>query len=246
MMGLKEAIEYLINKGEENAIPYIEEIGGHTYSTKELLCYDEPIYKAKPLVAHTLTALIAYLFGRKEELKESMIIHVLNPQEVELISGLDEERCRETLFKVCTEPHGFLFDRYYNQENFIVNMQTAFKMTDDLKLILQVAGNVEEKTVANYGDDGTSQKATVSHGIAGKKDVIVPNPVVLKPYRTFMEIDQPESKFVFRISSGEDRPRFKLVEADGGLWKHEAIERICEYIHNMVPEDLKGRITIIG
>ena len=243
---IKEAIEYLINKGEENAIPYVEEIEGHTYSTKELLCYDAPIYKAKPLVAHTLTALISYLFGRKEELRDSMIIHVLNPHEVELISGLDDERGRETLFRVCTEQHGFAFDRYYNQENFIINMQTAFKSTGDLKLILQVAGNVEEKTVANYGDDGISQKATVSHGIAGKKDVIVPNPVVLKPYRTFMEVDQPESKFVFRISSGEDSPRFKLVEADGGIWKYDAVERICEYIIKMLPEDLKDRITVIG
>ena len=38
------------------------------------------------------------------------------------------------------------------QEAFVINMQTAFKQSDETELILSVAGNVENKTVANYGD----------------------------------------------------------------------------------------------
>ena len=53
---------------------------------------------------------------------------------------------------------------------------------------------MENKTVANYGDDGVSQKATITKGIAGKEDVIVPNPVTLRPYRTFLEVEQPEKQ----------------------------------------------------
>ena len=34
-------------------------------------------------------------------------------------------------------------------------------------------------------------------------DVIVPNPVKLRPYRTFAEIEQPESSYVFRIKDGD-------------------------------------------
>ena len=89
-------------------------------------------------------------------------------------------------------------------------MQTAFEQTKETAIILTVAGNVENKTIANYGDDGTSQKATISKGIAGKEDVIVPNPVILRPYRTFLEVEQPESKFIFRIKEGRDgTPMFK-------------------------------------
>lgn len=32
---------------------------------------------------------------------------------------------------------------------------------------------------------------------------IIPNPVRLIPYRTFLEVEQPESEFVFRITEGE-------------------------------------------
>lgn len=243
--GLRDAIEYLIEQGADSAKPEVLEIKGQTYCTKALKLYKEPSYKARPLTAHTLTALIDYLEGKVEELRDTMIIHVKSPTKVSLLSGLDHERERETLFEVETNPNGFQFDRWYDQENFIINMQTAFVPTGETALILAVAGNVEDKTVANYGDDGMTQKATISRGIAGKEDVIVPNPVTLKPFRTFLEVDQPESKFVFRIH-GEGEPQFKLIEADGGLWRYTAVADICQYIKDNIPGSLKQRITVIG
>ena len=196
---LRDAIQLLLDVGEDMAKPEVLEIAGKTYCTKNLQRYDRE-EMAVPLTARSLTSLLDYLAERSEELRESMIIHVESPTKVRLLSGLIKERQREELFCVETYPNGFQFDRYYSQEDFVINMQTAFQQTDETKLILAVAGNVENKTVSNYGDDGTSQKATISRGIAGKADVEVPNPVRLQPYRTFLEVDQPESKFVFRIS----------------------------------------------
>ena len=85
-------------------------------------------------------------------------------------------------------------------------------MNQDLQTILKVSGNVEAKTTANYGDDGISQKTTIKQGIASKTDVIVPNPVTLVPYRTFLEVEQPPSEFVFRIRDINSEPAFKLME----------------------------------
>ena len=56
-----------------------------------------------------------------------MIIHVESPTKVRLLSGLTQERNREELFRVGTNPNGFDFDHYYDQEAFVINMQTAFK-----------------------------------------------------------------------------------------------------------------------
>ena len=200
---------------------------------------------ARPLTATSLSSLIDYISGKQKELRDSMIIHVESPTKVRLISGLTKERNREELFCVTTNSNGFEFDHAYDQERFIINMQTAFEQTDETALILTVAGNVESKTVANYGDDGTSQKATISKGIAGKKDVLVPNPVILRPYRTFLEVEQPESKFIFRIKEGDNgQPFFKLIEADGGIWKYEAVASIKEYLQENINPALG--ITIIG
>ena len=243
---LRDAIDYLVDLAEEAKEPKVVDIAGKTYCDKSLRRYDKE-EKAEPLTATSLNSMLDYINGKSDELCESMIIHVESPTSVRLISGLDKERDREELFRVTTNPNGFVFDSYYDQERFIINMQTAFQQSEETALILTVAGNVEKKTVANYGDDGTSQKATISKGIAGKEDVIVPNPVTLKPYRTFLEVDQPESKFIFRIGEGKyGEPLFKLVEADGGLWKYDAVRAIKDYVRENLDPEFSSRITVIG
>ena len=85
-------------------------------------------------------------------------------------------------------------------------------------------------------------------GVASKSDVIVPNPVFLAPYRTFQEIEQPFSNFVFRMAD-KQTPAFSLIEAEGGVWKNEAVSRIKEYFKKALadmPEEIQNRIVIIG
>lgn len=62
--------------------------------------------------------------------------------------------------------------------------------------------------------------------------VVVPNPVTLAPYRTFVEVKQPESKFVFRMRKSEEGPQAALFEADGGAWKIEAMQRVKEFLED--------------
>lgn len=244
---LRDAFGYLVGLGEEGAEPKVIEIGGKIYCNKSLQRYAKED-KAEPLKAASLTAMVDYINQNSEELKEHMIIHVVSPDNVVLMSNLNVERDREYLFESYTNKNGFQFDNYYDQEDFIINMQTAFQETEDLKILLQVAGNVENNATANFGDDGVSQKTTIKKGIASKIDVKVPNPVILAPYRTFLEVEQPVSAFVFRIGEGRGgEPTFKLVGADGGLWKYEAVNRIKEYLRTQLVGPINtNKITIIG
>ena len=44
-------------------------------------------------------------------------------------------------------------------------------------------------------------------------------------------------------------PEFKLVEAEGGIWKTEAVRKIKDYLELVLSEqdmELRNRITIIG
>lgn len=64
-------------------------------------------------------------------------------------------------------------------------------LSSDRDVLIKFAGNVEQKNSATFSDDGKTQVATMNVGVASKSDVIVPNPVLLAPYRTFQEIEQP-------------------------------------------------------
>lgn len=249
MEGLREAIEYITELAETAAAPEVLEIKGRTYCTKRLERYDkEP--QARRIEATTLTALMDYIRENKEELRERMIIQVTSPREVRLFSGLTEERDREELFRTEAMVPEFSYGREYEQKEFMVKIQSCFEkgLADDQEAVQYLAGNIDASQEATYSDNGTTQLCVVKTGVANKENAMVPNPVTLTPYRTFVEIEQPESEFVFRIEQRGGAPLFKLIEADGGRWKNEAMLRIKDYILNeMEREPVEGvKITVIA
>lgn len=245
MEGLREALQYITGLKAESMDPKVVEINGDTYCDKQLTRYHRFPF-ADAINISTLTALVDYIKGKPEELRESMILHVESPTTVRLYSGLIDERKREHLIRAEAIINQFSFDHAYDQERFLIELQANFLETEDLKTIMQVAGNIKSGTTANYSDDGVSQKTTVKMGVE-LNDVIVPNPVKLRPYRTFAEIEQPESSYVFRIMDTDRGPAFKLVEADGGLWKNGTMKKIKEYLEYELAEELKEHhITVIA
>lgn len=229
--GLKEALQYVNGLKEESMKPIVTEIAGKTYCNKELMRYGREDL-AKAIHVNTLSAMVDYITGKREELREKMILHIVSPKEV--------------LFVCDAIVNEFQFDKYYDQERFLIELQANFAENDDLKTIMQVAGNIQAGTTASYSDDGISQKTTIKTGVQ-RVDVQVPNPVKLIPYRTFAEIEQPSSLYVFRVKDdGNGAPMFKLVEADNGLWKHAAMLKIKDYFECELADAYKENLTIIA
>lgn len=95
--GLKEALQYVNKLKEESMQPIVTEIAGKTYCNKDLERYGMEDM-ARAIHVNTLSAMVDYITGKKEELRKKMILHIISPKKVELYSGLLPERRRETLF----------------------------------------------------------------------------------------------------------------------------------------------------
>ncbi|MDD3140742.1 MAG: hypothetical protein PHX08_17475 [Lachnospiraceae bacterium] len=80
------------------------------------------------------------------------------------------------------------------------------------------------------------QRITIKTGITQVADDIIPNPVTLRPYRTFTEVTQPESQFIFRMKDGRECLLCGLFEADGGAWNKVAMDNIKKYLSNELKE----------
>ncbi len=221
---IKEALEYIVGL----KTPVITEIDGNTYSDKPLNRISYVPY-AKTIGMKTLTSLVEYIKANIDSMSERMIVHVISPTEVHLYSSLDADRKREYLVEVNAELPDFRFGSFIDHENFVIALQSKFAPNEDRDLVLKFAGTVEDGTVAEYGDDGVTQKATIKTGVASKADAVVPNPVNLIPYRTFLEVQQPASDFIFRMKSSCG-VQCAIFEADGGAWKNEAMSRIKNYL----------------
>ena len=195
---------------------------------------------------NTLSSLIDYIKANVDEMSGKMIIHVQSPTLVQMYSELDYERKREYMVEVNASVPDFRFNQFSDHEPFCINLQSKFidDPETDRALLLKFAGTVEAGTVAEYGDDGVTQKATVKTGIASKGEAIVPSPVTLKPFRTFVEVEQPLSNFVFRMKQDRyDGIQCALFEADGGAWKIAAMQEIKTYLKEQL-EGMEGFIVI--
>lgn len=226
---IKKALEYLVNLGEAKLL----NIGTGTYSDKPIHRVNEPL--AGDVSATTLTSLVDYLkSGMDKKSSDSLIVHVVSPSEVRLLSELNNDRGRE-VYIICKAltPNNIRYNNFMDTETFNIMLQSSFVDNEDKALLLKVTGLVQEKDVKEVGDDGISQSITMKTGVARVNDVVVPNPVTLAPFRTFPEIAQPESKFIFRMQSG---PSAALYEADGGAWRNEAMKLIKEWLE----EHLEG------
>lgn len=238
---IKEALQYIVGlgKAEEHMI------NGACYSDKPLHRIDTYYPKADAIEMHTLTSLVDYIKSEVDEMPPRMIVEVKSPTEVELYSKLDPNRDRESLVVASARVPAFEFDRFVEHEKFCINLQSKFIPSDDRELILKFAGTVEAGSVSEYGDDGVTQKATIKTGLASKGDAIVPNPVCLRPYRTFLEVEQPESAFVFRMKQDSyGSVMCAIFEADGGAWKMDATQAIKEYLQREL--DGMPQFTVIS
>ncbi len=224
---IKEALQYIVGLGEARE----HTIHGDTYSDKELYRVEKYIPMARAIEMNTLTSLVDYIKANIDTMADKMIIQVVSPEEVRLFSQLNEQRKREDIVVVKAVTPTFSYERFIDHESFCINVQAKFidDPQTDKALLLKFAGTVEQGSVAEYGDDGVTQKATVRQGIASKTDAVVPNPVKLRPYRTFIEIEQPVSEFIFRMRD-ERGITCALFEADGGAWKNVAMSKIKDYL----------------
>ncbi|CAG9715062.1 ABC transporter permease [Clostridium neonatale] len=220
----RDALEYLVNLGEKKE-PIIELDQG-TFSRVSLNRVTEPV--ASKLTVSTLTGLVDYIKTNVDHLEGKLLIQVKSPEEVALYSPLNADREREKYVSAeAILPNNVVYDRFLDTERFNIMLQSAFVDDEDKSKLLKYTALITDDTVKNFGDDGISQKVTVKTGVVSVSDAVVPNPVTLAPFRTFPEVEQPESKFIFRMKEG---PSAALFEADGGAWRNKAILNIKAYL----------------
>jgi hypothetical protein len=235
-----------INKIQESAAPNEIDYQGRKYVDKGMTALPLDI-TASPLNTETLTSIVDYIKSNTDRNaipieNGAFVIHVADYNAVELYKELNADKKRDHLISASIEKCRFQFGQFMPIENFIINLQSAFVQDENTKSLLEFVGSVKDDTSVSQEDDGITQKVTAKTGISIAKTVKAPNPVYLCPFRTFTEIEQPQSAFVFRVRKDERAGvTAALFGADGDAWKHEAILSVKSYL----AEELDGQPVII-
>lgn len=119
-------------------------------------------------------------------------------------------------------------DGFRKQEKAIIELRSKFAPS-------------EGSNVASSGN-GVSRTVEARQGVSPKATVPVMPRVPLRLFRTFQEVDQPESEFLLQL---DDEGNVGLFEAEGGMCKLRARETVKAFLENALEaETAAGEVYI--
>lgn len=226
---LKEAFEFLIGLGKP--VQLTDLLG------RELIVLPGkgPVMTKRCVVENIEVSTLSALLELHEETTHDkycdlFYIHVESHKTVKIVSAPDETSGGRVVYAIATHSEPvFEFDKWMDIESFIIGLHSKFLQTEERDALIKFVSSISFEGSVSTDDDGISQTVETRKGVAMKQNSTVPNPVTLQPRRTFREVEQPESQFVFRIN--KDSMKVALFEADGGKWKLDAIENIAQKLN---------------
>lgn len=234
-----DAVKEIANLHEQS---FLKEIDGKHYSIHRMnRVIDDP--RPSILELESLNGLVDYILENVEEIDLSKcMVHIEDINRVSLIERYSGESKKRTCYvsvKLDKNLRVFPFGQFIDNEEFQIKMRCYFQSSKDRDLLLQYISRLTSNNEITIEDDGVTQSASVKKGLSGARveNAAAPSIITLKPYRTFREIEQVESPFIFRMKpSKEGLPSCALFEADGGSWRTEARIRICQFLIDNLPK----------
>lgn len=228
----------VIDRVLELAPAQIIDVNGFTYIDKDktVTMHKPPVPSA--LAINTLTGFVDLLEAGFERFgPQQVLVHILDQETIELISSASDMHGRRQVYikaGALKPERNFKFNQFIPQEEFNIALQSLFVPSPSITELLAISGNLTASNTAKQEDDGITQRVVVKAGII-KLDEVTPKPrVTLAPYRTFPEVSQPTSDYIFRVRQSEQGNTCALFDADGGFWKNRAVASIKDWISNQL------------
>lgn len=246
----REAYEYL---EEKLAAVKVLDFGDRQYTTKKIFPVHEP--RADTLTLTSLSGLVEYLTHNLDKVGD-VFAQVVSPTRIKVMGPMKGPfRQRDTFVvadceRILPETH---FGAFMDQEAFVIMLRSAFLDADalagafslgmplsgedanegDLEYAARVAAALVDDNSVDHIDDGTTQTVTLKSGVRLRGTETLKNPVLLRPWRTFVDVKQPMSAFLLRVRPGG---LLALIEADGGAWRLDAMKNVQAELEFMLDE----------
>lgn len=235
---LKEAIQYLVSLKDNNTYT----INGDTYSDRELVRIP-PHIDRPALISVTGLDSIVKLVRNELDMFDNLplFIRVNGPRNVSVFTTYDGTMTRDFMYDATCDVPGFR-EGFREYEKAIIELRSRFAPGEGVDYLLDLLSRVNKENGVTTKDNGVSQAVEARQGISLKEMVTVRPRVSLRPYRTFLEVEQPESEFLLRL---DDDCNVGLFEADGGMWELEAKRRICAFFEEALKPEIDGGNVVV-
>ena len=141
-----------------------------------------------------------------------------------------------------TDVPGFQ-DGFRDQEKAIIELRSRFSPGEGVDYLLDLLSRISKENGVITNDNGVSQTVEARQGVALKTMEQLKPRVPLRPFRTFQEVEQPESEFLLRM---DEEGNIGLFEADGGMWKLTARQTIKTFLEENLADLVASRGAYIA
>lgn len=241
---LQKFIEHI----QKTARPLIETVGGSTFritsdgDVKEIL---PTIFHPDTLPLNSLDALIKMVKTEASEQDAPLYITIPDHMTVRCFGQPDaaERYHRQFYYEAnATDVPGWAEKNTLGFEEAQIALRTRFQETPDTLYAMKLVSDISLGAKVIYNDNGIATTITTQKGVALQTNEQIRPLVKLRPYRTFQEVEQPESIFLIRVS---DRG-ISFIEADGGMWKLAARETIKAFLEERLSQEVTEGSVIIA
>ena len=131
----------------------------------------------------------------------------------------------------------------YSQEQMVIALRSLCQDGMDKEYLLELISRIDINTGVSITDTGLTQSVVQKVGATLKDEVPIKPIIRLKPYRTFLEVDQPESEFLLRVTKSGS---IQLRDADGGAWMLAARRSIKEHLEGLLKDEIsEGSVVVM-
>lgn len=236
-------LKNFVNRIVELAAPSTYVIDGRTYSSESLKRIDPPKYKPEPINVTGLDSICKLVQNEAKTVGRKIFIRIAAYNKVSVFSTYDDQYERAYLYRCEADTPNVTVDRFIGYENAVIELRSLYIPNADSEYMLKLLGSITSESKVTSSDNGVTQTVEAKSGISLLQNVQVKSRVKLKPFRTFIEVEQPESEFLLRISGDG---KIGLYEADGGVWKLEATRNVAGYFENALKDLIdNGDVVVI-
>lgn len=242
-------IKAAIEKIQEMARPIFREVDGRTFFVNGAGDAGEirPTLDLKEVLnLSSLDALVKMI--KTEAMKRynaPLYITIPDHMTVQCFSQPDTEirNIRETHYLAnATDVPGWGEKVTMGFEEAQIALRTRFQETSDKTYALKLLTEISTGAKVTFNDNGIATTVVTKKGIDLQGTDTIRPIITLRPYRTFQEVEQPESQFLIRVS---DRG-ITFVEADGGMWKLAARETIKAHLETALTGEISDGAVVIA
>lgn len=236
---LKEFAQYLVSLKDNKTY----DIHGDTYSDRELVRVEPHIDRPACLSVTGLDSIVKLVRNELDMFENlPVFVRVDDARQVSVFTTYDDVMCRDSLYIAKCDVPGFR-DGFREHEKAIIELRSKFSPGHGVDYLLDLLARVSKDNGVTTRDNGVSQEVEARQGVSLKALVPVKPRVSLRPYRTFLEVEQPKSEFLLRL---DDEGNVGLFEADGGMWQQTAKANIAAWFEEKLAEEIAdGKVVVM-